>query len=86
MVWQDYELINTKRVNSDRVGRDIFRHRLFLAMGGWSSVYLATLGSYSFLQYMRFYKGITYLPGQKVIALPSFVAGLLAGAVLFGNS
>lgn len=40
MVFQDYELIHTKRVNRQRMGSDPFTRRLFNAFGSWSSVYL----------------------------------------------
>ena len=50
MVFQDYELISTKRVNRDRRNtHSIFLKRLFLASGGYSSVYLGGFASYAWL-------------------------------------
>jgi hypothetical protein len=39
MVWQDYELVHTKRVNRERVGTDPFKYRLFQAAGGYATWY-----------------------------------------------
>jgi hypothetical protein len=39
MVFEDYELIQTKRVNHDRRATNVFRKRLFNTAGGWSTVY-----------------------------------------------
>ncbi len=48
MVFQDYELIPTKRVNKDRRSiRSIFFKRLFLASGGYSTLYLSTFAVYA---------------------------------------
>ena len=43
MSFQDYELINTKRVNRMRSSVSIFRDRHFKASGGWESLYMGTL-------------------------------------------
>jgi hypothetical protein len=40
MVFQDYELIHTKRVNRQRIGTDIYLRRYFNAFGSWNSVFL----------------------------------------------
>ena len=41
MVFQDYELIHTKRVNRERHGTNIYNKRLFNAIGGWNTLYFA---------------------------------------------
>ena len=41
MVFQDYELIHTKRVNRERVSTNILSKRFFTALGGWNSWYFA---------------------------------------------
>lgn len=43
MVFQDYELIMTKRVNHERKTIKPFSKRHFNAAGGWNSVYLGVL-------------------------------------------
>lgn len=41
MVFGDYELIHTKRVNKKRTGSDPLSNRQFQAAGGFVSIYLA---------------------------------------------
>jgi hypothetical protein len=41
MVFGDYELIHTTRVNKQRTGSDPYRNRQFQAQGGYVSLYLA---------------------------------------------
>ena len=41
MVFQDYELIHTKRVNRERISTNILSKRFFNALGGWNSYYFA---------------------------------------------
>ena len=45
MVFQDYELIHTKRVNRQRIGSDIYFHRYFNAFGGWNSVFFVAISA-----------------------------------------
>jgi hypothetical protein len=47
MVFQDYELIHTKRVNRQRMGQNPFNRRLFNAFGSWSSVYFVLVSAIS---------------------------------------
>ena len=43
MVWSDYELIGTNRVNKNRRGGFSPLMRLqWQAMGGWNTIYMAT--------------------------------------------
>ena len=43
MVWQDHELVPTKRVNmSRRGGFSPLMRRQWNAVGGWSTLYMAT--------------------------------------------
>ena len=46
MVFQDFELIPTKRVNKTRVNAWILSRRRFNAIGGYSTVYMAGLCGY----------------------------------------
>eukprot|EP00352_Strombidinopsis_acuminata_P000731 CAMPEP_0176347986 /NCGR_PEP_ID=MMETSP0126-20121128/7510_1 /TAXON_ID=141414 ORGANISM="Strombidinopsis acuminatum, Strain SPMC142" /NCGR_SAMPLE_ID=MMETSP0126 /ASSEMBLY_ACC=CAM_ASM_000229 /LENGTH=124 /DNA_ID=CAMNT_0017696519 /DNA_START=17 /DNA_END=391 /DNA_ORIENTATION=+ len=41
MVFQDYELISTKRVNRSRHNTNVYLTRLFAAFGGYSTFYFA---------------------------------------------
>ena len=60
MVYQDYELIPSKRVNHQRRGTfSIFFNRLFNAGGGYSSVYFGSVLSYAYL--IRLTQGSKYL-------------------------
>lgn len=43
MVFQDYELIHTKRVNRERLSTNIYHKRVFNALGGWNSLYFAAI-------------------------------------------
>lgn len=48
MVFQDYELIHTKRVNRIRRSMDVYNQRMWLAYGGYNSVFFAfTAGALS---------------------------------------
>lgn len=50
MVFQDYELIPTKRVNKERrMTKSIFFGRLFSASGSWPSVFYGSLAAYAYL-------------------------------------
>lgn len=41
MVFQDYELIHTKRVNRVRHSTDVYYKRVFNALGGWNTAFFA---------------------------------------------
>ena len=45
MVFGDYELIHTKRVNRERSGRDVFKHRYFEARGGYTPYYFGLVSA-----------------------------------------
>ena len=50
MVFQDYELIPTKRVNKDRrMTMSIFMNRVFTASGSWPSVFYGSVAAYAFI-------------------------------------
>ena len=86
MVFQDFELIPTKRVNKQRATRNIYFNRLFLAGGGWSSVYTGTVLSYSWLLYLRHFNNMTHSTATKVVmGAPLFAVGFLGGVGLFGD-
>ena len=85
MVFQDYELVSTARVNAQRRKMNVYRHRLFLAGGGYSSVYLGGLASYAFmLKYITSEAGMPLMV-RSAVAAPAFVAGFLGGALMFGE-
>ena len=86
MVFQDYELIPTKRVNRARATKNIYLNRLFLAGGGWSSVYTGTVLSYSWLLYLRQFNNMTHTYKAKMLlGAPLFAVGFLGGIGLFGE-
>ena len=43
MVFGDYELIHTKRVNRERMGTNVYLNRYFKALGGFNTLYFATV-------------------------------------------
>ena len=47
MVFQDYELIHTKRVNRERLGTNPFFSRYFNALGGWSTLYFTVFSGFA---------------------------------------
>ena len=46
MVFQDYELIPTKRVNKYRLAYPVYWKRLFHAMGAYNTLFLGSLTAY----------------------------------------
>ena len=85
MVYQDYELIPTKRVNGDRRATfSIFFNRLFLAGGGWSSVYLGGMASYAYLTKLTM-EGVKFPMNKYLLGTPVFLAGFLGGVFLVGE-
>ena len=87
MVFQDYELIPTKRVNRQRATKNIYLNRLFLAGGGWSSTYFGTVVAYSWILYLRQFGGMHYSNGVKMLlGAPLFAVGFLGGVGVFGNT
>ncbi len=53
MVFQDYELIHTKRVNRIRRSMDVYNHRLWLAFGSWNTVYFAGVTTVLAMHFMN---------------------------------
>ena len=97
MVFQDYELISTKRVNNNRRGQNIFLNRLFNAGGGYSSVYFGSVFSYAYLlkTYMNVETSLSVNMANPIIArgfgkylatAPVFLVGFCAGTFLVGDS
>jgi hypothetical protein len=82
MVYQDYELIPSKRVNHQRRGTfSIFFNRVFNAAGGYSSVYFGSVVAYAYM--LKIAQG----PFNKyLIGAPVFATGFVAGTFLFGDS
>ena len=75
MVWQDYELIPTKRVNHDRRGtRSIFLNRLYNAAGGHSTTYMTSFAIYSTALYYKMHGVAPVMPKPALIG----AAGLSA--------
>lgn len=72
MVFQDYELINTKRVNRKRLSTDVFNHRLWLAFGGWNSIYFAGVSSVLAMHYTNTCSS-TLIPGRQVLSRAGFL-------------
>ena len=85
MVFQDYELIPTKRVNHDRRGtKSIFFNRLYLAAGGHSTTYLTSFAIYSTALYYRMHGVTPVLPKPALIGAAGLSAFLVSVNVL-GN-
>ena len=88
MVFQDYELIPTKRVIRQRNSGflSIFYNRLFLSTGGYSTLYLGGVATYAYILHLQL-KGVTGNALNKyMMAAPAFLGGFVAGIYLFGNS
>ena len=62
-------------------------NRLFLAGGGYSSVYLGSVFSYAYLLRLQMAAGLNYnFASKMLIGAPLFVAGFFAGVYAFGDS
>lgn len=86
MVYQDYELIPTKRVNGDRRGtKSIFLNRLFIAGGSWSSVYFGGMASYAYLAKLTM-QGVRFPMNKYLLGTPVFLAGFMGGVFAVGDS
>ena len=82
MVYQDYELIPSKRVNHQRRGTfSIFFNRVFNAAGGYSSVYFGSVLAYAYMA-----KLAPGGPSRYMLGAPVFLGGFVAGTFLFGES
>ena len=87
MVFQDYELIPTKRVNRQRATRNIFFNRFFLASGGWNSVYFGALFSYAGILSATMHGGQRFgMVSRIVMCAPLFAVGYVAGSIIFGDN
>ena len=83
MVYQDYELIPSKRVNHQRRGTfSIFFNRLFNAAGGYSSVYFGSVLAYAYMLKLGSHHGAS----RYMLGAPVFLGGFVAGTFLFGES
>ena len=86
MVFQDYELIPTKRVNKQRSHRNVYFYRLFNASGAWNSVFFGAFASYAYINYMQIFNNLRYNAVAKVlITAPVFAAGYAFGTATTGN-
>jgi len=83
MVYQDYELIPSKRVNNNRRGTfSIFFNRVFNAAGGYSSVYFGSVMAYAYMLKLG-----AHGPFNKyMLGAPVFLTGFVTGTFLFGES
>ena len=87
MVYQDYELVSTKRVNNSRntFGSSIIGGRLFNAAGGWSAVYFGALSTYTYISLQRV-AGVQFGNAAKfALGAPAFAGGLVLGMFLVGQ-
>ena len=98
MVFQDYEIIGTKRVNRERRAMNAYNHRLFIAAGGWTTVYIAGLAGvigYNTAklttteivptgQALSRAGFMRYFSRAKYAILPA-IAGYSLGVAIFGN-
>ena len=87
MPFQDYEIIQTKRVNKNRKGQfSIFGYRLWLASGSFSTFYLASLLTYAArLHTTHFDPSVLHMAPKPLVAPGAFLVGLLMGVNAFGD-
>lgn len=88
-------MIPTKRVNKDRRSvKSILLRRLFLASGGYSTLYVSTLALYATHLHFQLsntpypHLPIPYLPknlSKPVFLAGSFIAGFSYGLIAIGN-
>uniref|UniRef100_A0A7S3MUG2 Uncharacterized protein n=1 Tax=Strombidium inclinatum TaxID=197538 RepID=A0A7S3MUG2_9SPIT len=85
MVFQDYELISTKRVNAQRRGSYVFFNHMFNATGGYNTLFFGGIFGYAFIS--RLTMAGTVLPAvtKYAMALPTAVIGLCVGTLAFGD-
>ena len=88
MVFQDYELIPTKRVNKSRRNTmSPFFNRLWLASGSYSTLYLASLGAYAGILYKQMNPAANKsLMMRSMLPVTLFEVGLIGGIFLFGET
>lgn len=97
MVYQDYELVPTKRVNKSRHGQRIMLTHQWNALGAWPTVFLGAFFGYSASTFTNLFHGvplvtpITSKAGVKsllrnagVLAAPSAL-GVFIGIMAFGD-
>ena len=87
MVWQDYELIHTKRVNGNRNATpSIIMHRLWLASGSYSTLFLGGFASYAAVMHARTIP-TSILQGlpKPLVAGAAFVPAFVLGVNCVGN-
>ena len=87
MVWQDYELIHTKRVNNNRSSTpSIFFHRLWLSSGSYSTLFLGGFASYAAVMHARAIPNslLSGLP-KPLVAGATFVPAIILGVGVVGN-
>ena len=57
MVYQDYELVPTKRVNKSRYGHSIMLSHQWTAMGGFATVFMSAFFGYSAREFTSMFRG-----------------------------
>ena len=73
MVFQDYELIHTKRVNRERSGMNVFSTRRHHAQGGLNTIFFATIfGTVGY--HLGNITPSEVLPSKNVLSKPGFLA------------
>ena len=101
MVWQDYELIDTKRVIKQRYrwSQNLWLNHMWSAIGGWPTLFVAGCSHYV---WNNFFYAFTDKPAiteplmsrsgvqARVLRFGSFIGpvcfGLFVGMQLYGNS
>ena len=86
MVFQDYELIPTKRVNKDRYSSWLLARHRFNAFGGYSTLFFGGVVGYSASHFGQLATSPLVTPLTSNAGIRSLLrnAGVLAGPTLFG--
>jgi hypothetical protein len=82
MVFQDYELIQTKRVARQRRAMNIHHRRLWNAFGGWNSLYFGGVAGFMGLHFSGL--GLSQaLPSRQIFSRAGFVNYMKVGGLKF---
>ena len=87
MPFQDYEIIQTKRVNKGRKNMtSIFFYRLWLSSGSFSTLYASSLAAYAVHMHQKAFNPSIFAVAPKNVAAPAaFGVAFLFSVSLFGD-
>jgi len=97
MVYQDYELVPTKRVNKSRSSQRIMLNHQWNAASGWATVFMGTFCGFTASTFTTWFHGVplvtpitskagllSLLRNAGVLAAPSAL-GIAVGILAFGD-